>query len=529
MNQLTEELSFAPFHLKRPHSQPGYTKPKTISNKIHELLTFPSFLNILYSYSEVSYIRSTFPNPEITSDKVNQLVSQYNQSSPNHQQVLEELNSIIIKENSYKSVFDTFKSNKITEKVISWLQPSLQPNEKCLILNIISFCLQFSELSKKSLSNLWKSIFESASSTTQGSCVKKHILLLLQIVDIICNFETIEESTINYTCPQPPTLLASSQNPQIFPLLIYGEPPKSFETGEKILKETSLKDKAYLEYIETGEFSSETNNEDCRDFLMINGQSFNQFIQFINQHCFSSSRIFVPQSDFDVIYKPPNLNETVKFDNLRERDIIFFSTWAIIQVINALLNKSNFMDASVLHYYVSLRLGGKNLILSCLKLFLSDLKEIEKVGQISSEKLAYKEEKDNNSNPTILELAIGTALHVTTDLISESFRIMQQFVTDKDVKNIVKIAEASESYYIKSEAAYAVSKFSRWIPPQLKKKPNLQIINFLFLNLEEFELFEKFSKEGKPDVIPKCIGPNHIDKIKKHVANINLQITDIGA
>ena len=118
MNQLTEELSFAPFHLKRPHSQPGYTPKKTVSDQIHEILTFPSYLNILYSYSEVSYIRSRFPNPEVTADKISRLVTQYNQSSSNHQQILEELNSMIIKENSYQLAFDTFKSAKITETVI---------------------------------------------------------------------------------------------------------------------------------------------------------------------------------------------------------------------------------------------------------------------------------------------------------------------------------------------------------------------------------------------------------------------------
>ena len=347
----------------------------------------------------------------------------------------------------------------------------------------------------------------------------------MQIVDIICNFESIKEPIIRYSYPQNPSLLSSSENPLVFQMLIYGEPPKAFETGDQTLKRISEKDKSYIEYVETGKFSSETNDEDCRNFLMVNGQSFNQFIQYINLHCFNSSRIFVPQVNFDVIYKPPNLSETEKFDNLRERDIIFFSSWSVILVINALLNKSNFMDASILHYYISLRTSGKNLIMTCLKLFISDLKEIEKVPKIDTTKLAYKSE---TPIPSILEISLGISLHITADLISESFKILQQFVTEKDVKNIVKFAEISDSYTIKSETAYALSKFSRWLPPQLKKKPNLQVINFLFLNLEEFELFEKFSKEGKPDLIPKCIGPNHIEQIKKHVANINLQITDIG-
>ena len=115
MNQPNEELSFAPFHLKRPHNPPNSVPYKTISKTIHELITFPSFLNILYSYSEVSYLRSCFPNPEISSDKISNLVSQYSQSSANHQKILEELNSIIIKENSYQSVFDAFKSIHLTK------------------------------------------------------------------------------------------------------------------------------------------------------------------------------------------------------------------------------------------------------------------------------------------------------------------------------------------------------------------------------------------------------------------------------
>lgn len=521
MNQPNEELSFAPFHLKRPHNPPNSVPYKTISKTIHELITFPSFLNILYSYSEVSYLRSCFPNPEISSDKISNLVSQYSQSSANHQKILEELNSIIIKENSYQSVFDAFKSIHLTETVINWLQPSAPPIEKCLILNIISFCLPFLEIPKKTLSTVWKSIFQSVLSTNEGTCIKKHFLVLLQIADIICNLQPSDEPILRYSCPQESSLLSSTSNPLVFPLLFYGEPPKSYDVGDEVLQRISEYDKSYLEYVLKGTFSSETKNEDCRNFLIVNGGLLNQFVQLINQLCFTSSRAVSPKTDIDLVYKPSNLAETEKFDRLRENDIICFTVWSIVHVINKLLTKSNFMDSALFQCFISNRVGGKNLIMTCLKCFPFELTDVEKVEEISTEKLAYKED---NPIPSMFEIALALSLHVTADLVSDSFRIMQQYVTDKDVKNIVKFAESVENTFIKSEAAYAVSKYSRWIPAQLKKKPNIQIINFLFLNLEEFELFEKFNKDNKPDVTPKYIGPNHIEQIKKHLSNLNLQI-----
>ena len=519
-----EELSFVPFQLHRPLQAPKYKREKTLSAQIHESLELPKFLNLLYSLNEVEFLRTKHPNFKPTNDNVSKLIADYGKDNSDKQSILEQLNAMVLSETPFSDTLKIFKASKLPQTLFGWFQKSSNDAiNKSMILNLIAFCFDSLEIPKENMGQTWCAIVESLAQS-QGSSAKKHLLVLLKIVDFVCDFGKIDEPLLYYSFPQINTISSSFENPLNFQFLLLGETPKSYAVGETIINKLQT-DKARNDYAATRQFSSETANKECRAFLISCASSLPIFVKNITQLCQSSSRILYPKVNFTSLFpvgNQPHSNLALLSDSFRERDIILYSAWANAFVTHILLNKSNFFDGEILRH-LFLSCTPTSLVSLCFQSFVSDLKSIEKPEPIPC-LFATKLAEGENLLP-VLDIAIGISLHYIANLIGYSQEKVGKFVTDKVIKNIFNFSDSSGSQIVKREAAYALSRYLRWLSPlnsDISKassknkifKPKL--ITFIFLNLEEYELYEKLSNELKTDFVPSFNEQDHLADVKKH-------------
>ncbi|OHT01839.1 hypothetical protein TRFO_07413 [Tritrichomonas foetus] len=526
-----EELSFVPFHLKRPLQPNLFKQQKSLAAQIHDAISLPSFLNILYSFTEVQYLRTKYPNTKPLTDSVAKLMIEYSKNPSTRQNTLEQLNAMIISQTPYTETINIFKSVHLPQVLVGWFQGSLSPIEKSLLLNIISFCFEFLEIPRGSLGSVWCTILESAMAST-GSAAKKHLFLLLRIVSYICETEKIEDPLLRYSFVQNLVVSSSFENPLNFQFLLLGNVPDAFIAGEKLINE--LENKSPIsKFIHDHNVISKTENDDCRAFLMNCGNTLPQFAKFITQVCQANSRILYPNMNFDLLYpigSLPDSKAAQLADSLRERDLIVFAGWSNAYVTQKLLYKSNFFDGLVLRHFL---LANPQITLPqlCFQYFIGEMKSVDK-SETPQNLLAVKPEHEENF--PALELSLGIALHFIADLIGYSSEKVTQYVTEKAVKNVHKFAESSGSKLINAEAAYAIARYVRWYPPfktkkngQFDKRDPFQdkLITYIYNNLEEFELFTKYNNDIKTDINGQLTEEEMLNALRKHCESIQLKIS----
>lgn len=522
--QQSEELSFAPFHLNIPHLQTEYVPPKSLISIIQNFFSSPLLLNIIFSSSEVSYLRGKYPNSDCSTENILKLITEYDQNPSNRQAVLEELNSLAITEINHQNSIENFKKVNLQSIIFNWFQNSLSSIEKSLILNLLSLLFEFSEMPQDKLSEFWNKILESAI-VSNGSLAKKHLIILFLIEYRLSRFNELKDSQLRYFDSN--TQIASSEsitNPLIFPFYISGNIPQSFIKGDSIISQVPhFQDKEFVEYFNTGNFSSETSFPDGRSFLLSCGNNFQKFVFYLTQLYQTNSRVISPMSRVDlVIHSDSHEIETFDLDN--EKDLISLLIWSNAYIINYLLNKSNFMDGAIFRHLFTIKTSGTCLITSFFQSYSNDIKSSTQTQREFVDCMAYKGKiTDEALLYPFLAISTAFAFHTIADFFSFSNRTMRSLLPEKSLKTLLSVGEQVANPLIKSEIAYFLATMLRIVPSAVKNKMGASSLKFIFLNLQQFDLLENFNIDNQIDITPKFSGEEHVAQIRKHCANLNLQ------
>ena len=162
--------------------------------------------------------------------------------------------------------------------------------------------------------------------------------------------------------------------------------------------------------------------------------------------------------------------------------------------------------------------NNNNIAVFCFQSFTTDLKQVLTPNFIPE---LFAVNIPEESSFKIIPVSFAIALHLTADIISYSPTKIQQYISDKQIRNIHTQSEATKNEIIIKEAAYALSKYLRWIP---KSKPNPKLTGFIYTNLEEFEMFEKYNSECRTDVISVVSDQKNLENMKEHCAKLQIKV-----
>jgi hypothetical protein len=112
---------------------------------------------------------------------------------------------------------------------------------------------------------------------------------------------------------------------------------------------------------------------------------------------------------------------------------------------------------------------------------------------------------------------VALSLHVTADLIQDTPELIKRFV----IKRLVKaIAGQTDCAKPRRAGAYVFRKFLRFI--SLEQRLCLTLTAFVYANIEQFELFERWTPELKMDVAPAQAPEAHLANLKTHAGAFGL-------
>ncbi|KAH0790034.1 hypothetical protein GPJ56_006073 [Histomonas meleagridis] len=511
--------SFTPVVQKVPVDIPEYSRSKTVGDIIYDSFSFPTFENLLYSFTETNLLRTKHPKPEVSVELVNSTIEKTNvEDKDSFFNSLELLNAMFLFKG--KDGLEIFKESKLPSTLLSWVKPNLSPQASAFLINLISLNMDSMALTESSLIDLLKLTIESFI-LSSGTLAKKLLILTNLILSKLLG--KVNEPQLNYSFAQNPVISSSFNNPITFQFLLSNEIPSSFAVGEQIIKENTHQPDI-LRYLTTGEFDKQPKNATFHKVFISIASLLPNFVKQITSLCQKSSRFLNSNVSIDLCFS--SLNESMQskgiqiFDSSNERDILYFSIWSNTYLFLKIFEGSNVMEAEIFKNLIFSN-SNSNLPLYCFQSHNTDIRQVFSSTNFVPELFAISIPEEESFK--ILPNAFAISLHITADLVSHSPARVQQFVTDKQIRNIHSQAESSENEFVMQEAAYALSKYLRWMPKP-KAKPIPRLIGFVYDHLEEFEMFEKLSSEGKTDVIPVVTEQKNLENMKEYCANIGVNI-----
>lgn len=490
----TLQLSLAPLKISVPPIQKQDVPEPTSAVEFINKIVKESIFELLFSESEKKYIQGKFPKVDTTEKKIANLASKFSSS---RQQCLEELNSIILSINDVEQVSQLFEKAKVTQQLPSWFQQQSQdqtPNEKALILNLIILCSK--ELSSNQ--NLIADIMASTISTIPA-LAKKHYLALTCLISN--SFVDRDTQKITFTMKPALATFAESMAPN-FDFLLYGGIPPAIQKEEEITKKYTLTGEL-TNYLETGYIKHETNNQFARLMLITLAKLIPEFVKVSTKLFSKVSRLL---SSTTVI--PPIFGESTPAENDRDCDITTLGIWASFFVIHQCLYTSNFFDADVFGYILD-----KNSISHYF---------IQSVTKEADDFI--KSEKQFPATEALLTIAGYLCGHVYQ---ASPSRVVAN-VSDKILRQISAVASEMESKSVRAAVAFFDARCMNWVPRPGSNVEQLDttLISFVFMNLEQFELYEKYYTDEKatPELLTE---QKYVPNLKEHAKVIGVDIDAI--
>ena len=505
-------MSFAPVTLKRPVNPPQHKTPKLVSDVIRRFLQQKLFINLLYSLSEVKSLKEKKIDGSVSVERVDKLVQEYNNDKLG---TLNQLNAMILTGN-IDEVLKAFDGADLFQILTSWFTGDTSEIEKMNILNLLCVLVNFSCKDAKSLGPLFTSVVQSLKSAN-GSSVKKHLLLLLSISTKLADLPNLTDPILTYSHEQTLVVSSSFEEPLSFQFIIPGEIPRAFIEGEKLLQ-SHTHDKDFMTYLSKGEFSSETHCPEVRNFMVDAGEALSDLAKSLPQIFETNSRALNPKTDFELTIAVEGESEDLlTADKAREKDTIVLCCWSLVYLLIAAFRRSCMMDAELFKRLLVAG-GKKSLPALVFRSFASDLKPL--LVPSSCEELSAFGPVGKNLN--LLAAGLAVALHVTADLVTYWPNLVQTYVTETNVKDVMSV-EAIESKILRREAAFLLSHFLRWMGKN--NSTIARVMKFIYMNLEQFEMFVKWSTENKTDLVSQLTETKHIEDLQAHAAATKINIT----
>ena len=513
------QQSFVPIVEKAPVNIPEWKPSKSILNHIIDSLSYPHFYNLLFSFTETNLIRSQQHNFEATTDSVNAIIKSINVNDQgSFRNGLEKIISIFLSRNEegLKAILDS----ELKNAVIDWFKIEMEHINKAYVLDLIGLCLNKIILEDNKIVELIIKLMTSGMNTT-GTLAKKHLLIINYLLMKLLKFDNNNnEPILKYNFMQNVAVSSSFNNPINFQFLLNGEIPNSYKVGETILN-NHIYNKDMIDYITTGKFNSETKNEVIRSLFIGVSSILSNYIKYLTNLCQKSTRTLYPNASIDLCFTLPNDSIQIQgiqsADSANERDIIFFAIMEQLYLFVKAFDKSNIMDSEIFKYLLFMN-NNNNIAVFCFQSFTTDLKQVLTPNFIPE---LFAVNIPEESSFKIIPVSFAIALHLTADIISYSPTKIQQYISDKQIRNIHTQSEATKNEIIIKEAAYALSKYLRWIP---KSKPNPKLTGFIYTNLEEFEMFEKYNCECRTDVISVVSDQKNLENMKEHCAKLQIKV-----
>ena len=344
----------------------------------------------------------------------------------------------------------------------------------------------------------------------------RHFSLLLALAARMANIEEVKDEVLAYTYQQLFVVSSSFDNPLNFQFILRGEIPLAYSDGEKVLKNRTL-DKELMTYWAKGEFTSETQCPEVRRFLSEMSECLPALVAALSASMEANFRLFNPNSEFPLVCQAPGADDAfVNSDKIREKDIVVLATWSFVYVLSAALRRSSMMDAELFKYLIVA--GGRKSMPGTLFASLSgDIKSVI----VPSPSEQYSALGPVGKKLNIMAAAVAVGMHVTATLVTYWPIVTQSYINDKNVKAVM-LVESVESKILHREAAYLLSHFMRW----MGRNPSIgRVMRFIYMNLEQFEMFTRWNSEMTTDLISQRTEAQHIESLEKHAAAAELKIT----
>jgi hypothetical protein len=501
--------SLIPFSVTRPLDVPRPKFHKSVNRRIQQLISADVLPNVLFSATEASFIRS-----QPLDDSCLSAIS----NSPD-ESVVFTFNQLLLQGRAPGEISAAVASAGIDWMI--WLHPDVPFQIRSLALNVFALCFDGLELENRVLFQ----IFELCAKTISGlavqcSLTKKLCLVLLLITAKLANISSLSDPVLSYSIPQFPVVSSAIDSPLAVQFLLLGRLPQAYEQGDDLIKRHTYNEEL-IQYITTNEFQSASRNSVGRDLLTAIAPILPSFIQHLSKVVKSSNRaISATPSQFDLAYlNHPESITAVDID--RERDLTVLAVWSFVHCLSSLFSQSNAMDGEILKHFLLADVPGKqalNLPATAFQSFLGDLRP-QLLSSVPSASLPFPNLSRGPRNPFAIAIAMG--LHISTDLIQYTPALIHRFVTKRVFKAIM---DHTADRAITREGSYVGSKFLRFVALDLRAdlRPPAKLIASVYTNLEQFEMFERWTGNLKADVAPVQTPAVHLTNLKRHAEAIGL-------
>lgn len=491
-----EQLSLSPVKITFNDQQVEDTHVDLASDFIHKPFQPKNLIKLLYTQREKLYIEANVPKPlEATEKNIVPLIPKYS-STP--LQVLQILNSIILR-NDLDLVVTLFKKTHIAHVIIGWLDKCQNPIDKALCLNIVCVCSGFlADNQAYNSSEIIASLLNSSQSVT-----KKHLIALMSL--LYHKYIDIDTKRISYT--MKPFISNSTQLSMAnLNYLLYDPPPKAIQEVQDMQKQLTISQE-YIDYLNGSPMADKSHNDKARVFLTTVGAQIPKFVEYLAKALHGTSRFLNSSVKYDPIYD-------VNIENPQEEsdlqcDITTLSIWATLFVVHQYLLTSNQFDAEIFNHFVA-----KYDFVPYM------LQSIHNINVFFF---------DNDGELRINESSVVLAIQSMTNLLLNSPSRISQYITEAGLQQLIKSVETIEIQSIKAVLAKLIAVSCYWIPREqigpTPSGPNLTLVNFVYLNLEQFEFYQRLSCDKGS--IPPCLeSQTYFTALKEYATKLGLKLVD---
>jgi len=494
-----EILSFATYKLEYPVSSRKECENDALHMKIKEFLSYPCLPNVLFSKSEIADLEKKHNVSDIKNDKIIDMMKHFGENSAKTIEILEILNLIILKKGFAASI-ELFDQCKIHFALPSLICQCDSVQAKELILNVICVCI---EHINNGLEEIFVRIFEIMLASS-GLLMKKSLITLSLL---LVKMFPLKEESVKLTHMFVPSS-GSKDIPvlQNFDYLVNGSLPNSMIVGENIVGHSTMYPEA-LNYQEHCQIDSKSRNLSSRSIF----QRIGKYIPMISHFLIPKVNKFYNSSvdNTDCITYSSSgsaLIDEKNADNL----IITCSILSFLYLILDVLAKSNFFDADVFAHFIS-----KEQFSSSLMQLTSNSFENHRYGFFLFSEGTF----------SLNELSLALAFRVSTISMGLSPYRVASAVNEKSILSLSQQCSSIASPLIKSESASLLARCIRWIPKVKEDLDYAKFMNFVYLNLCQYEVFEKWSAESNPVPAP-LIQTKYLSTLIQHCASCGIEISE---